>query len=61
MRSVVSVPLLAPTLSGPLAGQENSFPAKDLHSVFDAEWERYLRASPVTARCKVRRWIAAHP
>jgi hypothetical protein len=61
MRPVLHALLLAPALSAPLSAQENSIPAKDLHSLFDAEGERYLRESPVTATCKVRRWIGAHP
>jgi hypothetical protein len=61
MRPVVFVLPLALTLPTPLAANENSIPAKDLHSLFDAEGERHLRASPGTATCNVRRWIAAHP
>jgi hypothetical protein len=61
MRPVVSVLPLALVLSTPPAAQENSIPAKDLHSFFDAEGERHLCESPVTATCMVRRWIAAQP
>jgi hypothetical protein len=61
MRPVESVLLLALSLSTPLAANENSFLAKDLRSILDTEGERHLRASPVTATCKVRRRVAAHP
>jgi uncharacterized protein (DUF885 family) len=41
--------LLALPLSAPAQAPDKSSAAKDLHSLFGAEWERYLRESPVTA------------
>ena len=37
--------LLALPLSAPLQAQDKSSTAKDLHVLFDAEWERGLRVS----------------
>jgi prolyl oligopeptidase len=41
--------LLALPLSGPTQTLDKPSAAKGLHALFDAEWERYLRESPVTA------------
>jgi uncharacterized protein (DUF885 family) len=51
MRPVLStlLLLLALPLSTPLQAQEKVSPAKDLHALFEAEWERSLRENPVLA------------
>jgi len=51
MRPVLSalVLLLALPLSVPLHAQDKTSAAKDLHTLFDAEWERGLRENPVSA------------
>ncbi len=41
--------LLALPLSAPLHAQDKANVAKDLHALFDAEWERGLRENPVGA------------
>ena len=51
MRPVLStlLLLLALPLSTPLQAQEKASSAKDLHALFEAEWERSLRENPVLA------------
>ncbi len=51
MRPVLSalVLLLALPLSAPSPAQDKSSAAKDLHALFDAEWERGLRENPIGA------------
>jgi uncharacterized protein (DUF885 family) len=41
--------LLALPLSAPLQAQDKASAAKDLHALFDAEWERGLRENPTAA------------
>lgn len=41
--------LLALPLSAPIHAQDKASSAKDLHAIFDAEWERSLRENPVMA------------
>ena len=51
MRPVLSalLLLLALPLSAPAQAQDKSSTTKDLHALFDAEWERGLRENPVGA------------
>ncbi len=51
MRPVLSalLLLLALPLSAPVHAQDKASTAKDLHALFDAEWERGLRENPVGA------------
>jgi uncharacterized protein (DUF885 family) len=51
MRPVLSAPLLllALALAAPLHAQDKTSVAKDLHALFDAEWERGLRENPTAA------------
>ena len=44
-----SLLLLALPLSAPVHAQDKASAAKDLHALFDAEWERGLRENPVGA------------
>lgn len=49
MRSIVPALLLLLALPAPLHAQDKTSAAKDLHALFDAEWERGLRENPVGA------------
>jgi uncharacterized protein (DUF885 family) len=46
MRKALTALLLALTVAGPVVADEKSSAAKDLHALFDAQWERGLRENP---------------
>jgi uncharacterized protein (DUF885 family) len=49
MRYALTALLLALAVSGPALAEEKSSAAKELHALFDAQWERGLRENPTTA------------
>jgi uncharacterized protein (DUF885 family) len=49
MRKALIALLLALTVAGPVVAEEKSSAAKQLHALFDAQWERGLRENPTGA------------
>jgi uncharacterized protein (DUF885 family) len=49
MRKALTALLLALTVAGPVVAEEKSSAAKQLHALFDAQWERGLRENPTGA------------
>src|SRR5512139_1137946 len=49
MRKALTALLLALTVAGPVVAEEKSSAAKELHALFDTQWERGLRENPTGA------------
>ncbi|MDH5226868.1 MAG: DUF885 domain-containing protein, partial [Gammaproteobacteria bacterium] len=49
MRNALTALLLALTMAGPAVAGEKASAAKELHALFDAQWERGLRENPTSA------------
>jgi uncharacterized protein (DUF885 family) len=49
MRKALTALLLALAMAGPVVAEEKSSAAKELHALFDVQWERGLRENPTLA------------